>query len=366
MKRPIFIFEDKEAVRSDIYKNLKNRLRKTKILCVKGDGQQQQNKTYEDQIEELFQIEAPNGGFVISDKDLSDLGNQFRGLSGTAVATVADNMGFPLCLYARGEGQLRGEEFLKSLAPWEKKRIIIESNTNERIAEQCALIYRAFSNIETRYFKLKKSDRGTLSAALSKILEKPGIEDRIALYGTGEQGFLQEIMPYQKENQAGTEKELNQRTVRLLGNWLYTSILRFPGILVNNIAAASYLNINLNDFNKTSVKEIFEKARYKGPFSNLYSGMTEWWWRHELDTIIFSKDCEDGLAYTKFKKVKGRVRPCKDPQTKERAGYYCMVTEKPVSEKNSKSGISWFPAGADLARIRSDKFNELAPWIGLY
>ena len=49
-----------------------------------------------------------------------------------------------------------------------------------------------------------------------------------------------------------------------------------------------------------------------------------------------------------------------------RAGYYCMVTREPVSEKNSRGGISWFPSGADLARIRKDKFDELAPWVGLY
>jgi len=362
MKRVVFIFEDKKDFRSGLLKNLKNRLKKADIRAIDGSGDPQ-NKTYEAQLEEMFQAEAPDGAFIISDKDLSDLGNRFRGLSGTTVATVADNMGFPLCLYARGEGRPHGEELLKSLAPWEKKRIIVESDSEKKISEQCAHIYRAFTEIENGYLKLADKDRATPASALSNILKQPGLEDRIALYGSGEQGLLQEIMPFQKKNDsAGTKSELTKRMPRILGNWLYTSILRFPGILANEVAAASYLNISLKDFKKTAVNELFRMAKYRGPFS----GLSDWWWRHKLDNILFRDDCEDGLAYTKLKNIPGKIKPCNDPKTNKRAGYYCMVTGQPVSDENSKSGISWFPSGADLARIRSDKFDELAPWIGLY
>jgi hypothetical protein len=66
-------------------------------------------------------------------------------------------------------------------------------------------------------------------------------------------------------------------------------------------------------------------------------------------------------------KVKARVKECKcSVDNTSRAGYYCMITEKPVSDKNSKGNISWFPSGADLARIAKPEFDKLAPWIGLY
>jgi len=363
MNRVVVVIEDEKTLRSGLLKSLKNRLKKTEIKAIDGNKPPQDNKTYEAQLEEIFTEIASNGAFVITDKDLSDLGDQFRGLSGTIVAAVADTMGFPLCMYARGEGNKGGEEQLKSYAPWVKQRIIIEFKTENELAQQCADLFRGFSEIEKGYLGLKKEDRATPAAALSCILKQPEIEGRIALYGAGEQGLLQEIMPYREaDNGNATQINLKERMPRILGNWLYTSILRFPGILVNKTAAASYLNISIKDFNRPEVQKLFVRTKYKGPFFKL----SNWWWRHQLDNILFKNNCEDGLEYTKFKNIGVKVKPCYDPKTKKRAGYYCMVTKQPLSDENSKSNISWFPGGADLARIRLDKFNEIAPWIGLY
>ena len=30
------------------------------------------------------------------------------------------------------------------------------------------------------------------------------------------------------------------------------------------------------------------------------------------------------------------------------AGYYCMLSKLPVSRRNSRPGLAWFPRGADL------------------
>ena len=58
--------------------------------------------------------------------------------------------------------------------------------------------------------------------------------------------------------------------------------------------------------------------------------------------------------------------PCLDEQADEPAGFYCMITQTPVSAANSRSGISWFPSGADLARIRKDKFELINALVGMY
>lgn len=356
----VIVFEDQEQLRIDLVKQIRRRLKKIPIEIVDGRGEQEKRRTYENQIEALLLQMAPEGALIVCDKDLSNLGEQFIGLSATTVAAVADRLGFPLCLYARGEGEPKDEELLKSLAPWEKKRIILDYGSEDRLAKECASIFRSFSDIEKVYAKLEEKDRTTPAAALAKILRQPGIEDRIALYGSGEQGLLEEIMPYLRDNAAETKSKLTRRMPRILGNWLYTSILRFPGILVSEVPAASYLNIDPRDFKKSDVQKLFTKAKYTGPFSDLRN----WWWRYELDDLLKQSGCGDGLALAKKKGFK--VRPCKDSQTGTQAGYYCMVTENPVSDSNSKSGISWFPAGSDLARIQLDKFNELAPWVGLY
>lgn len=352
------VFEDSEAQRKKLVKHLRKHIQKIPVEVINGSEALDKTGTYDEQLENLLRKMAPQGALIVCDKDLSKLGG-FIGLSGTIVGAVADKLGFPLCLYARGEGALSGEDLLKSLAPWEKKRIILEWNTEESLAEACANIYRAFSDIERGYEKLRKEDRTTPAAALSRLLGQLGIEDRIALYGTGEQGLLEEIMPYAV---SGVTKELTRRMPRILGNWLYTSILRFPGILVYQVPAASYLNIDPADFGKPEVQDLFAEAEYNGPFSGL--GGCKWWWRHKLDDLLELSGCEDGFEFAKSKEI--QVRPCNDSQTGDSAGYYCMVTKEPVSDKNSKSGISWFPAGSDLARIRLDKFNELAPWVGLY
>jgi hypothetical protein len=46
---------------------------------------------------------------------------------------------------------------------------------------------------------------------------------------------------------------------------------------------------------------------------SLPKSLSEWWWRHELDSIFFENHCEDGLAYTKLKQISWKVKPCNDP-----------------------------------------------------
>ena len=153
---------------------------------------------------------------------------------------------------------------------------------------------------------------------------------------------------------------LYKRMPRVLGKWLFLSVLRFPGVLVNEVATASYLNIDPGDFKKKEVQALFRKGEYKGPFAEL----GPWWWRRTLDGLLDKSDCEDGRELADKSNIK--VRACLDPKSKKQAGYYCMLTRKPVSEENSRGGISWFPSGADLARIRKDKFEEITALVGMY
>ena len=82
-----------------------------------------------------------------------------------------------------------------------------------------------------------------------------------------------------------------------------------------------------------------------------------------LDDILEEHDCEDGRSLAS--KLLGHEIPpsqcCDDPKVS--AGYYCMLSERPVSLENSKGGLSWFPRGADLARVSKSKLEELGPWL---
>jgi hypothetical protein len=169
--------------------------------------------------------------------------------------------------------------------------------------------------------------------------------------------MIAELMPVRGAND---EVTLKRRIPTALGYWLYDSVLRFPGIVVNEIAAASYLNIDAEQFrDRPRIQGLFSSALYQGPFADPKAPI---WWRDKLDDLLQKAKAKDGRSLV-HKVLKTTVKPCFDG--KKRAGYYCVVTGKPVSKENSRGQISWLPRGADLSRVRKDIYEELAPWIGL-
>ncbi len=298
---------------------------------------------------------------IICDSDLSDI-EDYIGLSEVVVANVAKEIAIPISLYALGE--YKNE--LMRLKDWSELKIILDVSAGyDKLAAESKIIFEGFQFLRSEYKKITNGTgekKYTLSEILSRILDRPKLKDRIAQYGIGNKQMLEEILPYYNEDIKKIEKE-DKRIPMLLGYCLWNSILRFPGILLNNTATVSYLNIEEEEFrSNTDIKKLFSGAVYQGPFT----GIKNYWWRDDLDDIVFKEKCNDGLELV-HKKISDKIKNCKcsvDPTKK--AGYYCMLTEKPVSAENSKSNISWFPTGADLARISNPKYDELAPWLGLY
>lgn len=169
--------------------------------------------------------------------------------------------------------------------------------------------------------------------------------------------MVSEILPFAEDHR---KDALRKRLPSVFGYWLYDSILRFPGILLNAIATASYLDIAERYFDKTDVQRLFRRALYRGPFED---DREPHWWRRALDDIV--GEAKNGNEFV-TQKLDGRVPHCLDSQTGKPAGYYCMVKKVPVSKDNSLGNISWFPPGADLARVRKDIYEELGPWLGLF
>ena len=297
---------------------------------------------------------------IVCDKELGRY-DKLKGLSATPVSAVAQLKGLPFCQYSRQPG-LNDREIARfeRLQQWSSEEITLEGLDTEAWAPQAAAIFRGFEQIKAKYKDLGDTP-GTPALALASILDHPESESRIALYGSGEQGFLKEIFTFYDPKEGKPDMDLLcKRMPRILGNWLYLSILRFPGILVNQVAAASYLNIDCEKFRQGEVQQHFEATKYTGPFYEL----GPWWWRAELDVLLGAAQSEDGREYVEKKDI--LVNECLDPQSNGRAGYYCMLTQEPVSADNSRGGISWFPSGADLARIQKDKFEEITALVGMY
>ena len=88
--------------------------------------------------------------------------------------------------------------------------------------------------------------------------------------------MVAEILPFADRKR---HAELRQRLPSLFGYWLVDSILRFPGLLLNAVASASYLDISVQAF-EGDVRNAFKSALYRGPFNDTrdhFGGMALSW-----------------------------------------------------------------------------------------
>jgi hypothetical protein len=205
---------------------------------------------------------------------------------------------------------------------------------------------------------LKTSGKKSPGKLLAATLGKPEYAEKIALYASGDQNRLASVLRVK-----GSDNEKPKRHLScLLGYWLWDSVLRYPGVVVNQVAASSYLNIHEDSFRTNpDIQRLFSKARYDGPFAEAKGPL---WWRGVLDDIVAASGASDGRDFA-AKQLRQQVvssQCCED--SSKPAGYYCMLSKKPVSLENSKGGLTWFPRGADLARISNKKFEEDVPWLG--
>ena len=361
----ILIFDDDPEERTSLAEEVtKSCHSATKVALFDGTVPLRADETHETYITRI--IEELNAeeriALIVCDKELGRF-RKLPGLSANPVSAASTRTGIPFCQYSR-QPSPGTREFARfdRLRRWSSDEITLEGLEPDQWAPQVACLHDGFEQLAVGCRELPK-EKPSPPAALAQLLDHPESESRIALYGSGAQGFLAETLVYYDPDDLDSDlSELFGRMPRLLGNWLFLSILRFPGILVNKTAAASYLNIHEDAFLADAVHRVFAPARYSGPFHEHTLG--PWWWRDELDAIVYGAGCEDGLEYVSAKGLE--VSGCSDPETGDPAGYYCMLTRKPVSASNSCGDISWFPAGADLARIRKDLYDRITALVGEY
>jgi hypothetical protein len=351
----IVLFEDTEATRSDLTSYLRQHLRDGKVVPFVGlrENESEKARMYEDRIENILE-KPPYAGvtLLLADRDLSKSPN-FTGLSVSAVAGAARRLAVPICSYAR---QPAPAEY-KWRARWQEGHIDLSSEDDHELARLAVLAAKGFATLTSRLPRALR-ERGNDSPAkvLATVLGKPEYTDKIALYSVGDQQRLSGIPSKPKE-----KKLRMKRMACFLGYWLWDSLLRYPGLLVNETAAASHLNIAVKDFQKTAIHALFHDALYRGPFAD---SKRPQWWRGMLDDIVSRAGCDDGFAFVR-KKLRTRISSCRcsvDPSRP--AGYYCIISKQPVSLENSVGELSWFPRGADLTRISNKKFEEFGPWLG--
>jgi hypothetical protein len=367
-KPSIILFEDDLNERPTIVEGLQKAFKDhANVLIFAAKSEDRLNKTFETLLIGDLKPNLDAIRLILCDQDLSRM-EGYGGLSAETVTSVARIEGLSIGLYGRGNSDVMADR-VKQKRQFLERRFFLEFGSKSNLDTFCKEargIFEGCSQVRdfvenTIFRRFKKGTRpksGTPSSWMCELLGRPEIQTRLSLYGAGDQQYLEGLATVN----ALTEPKISCRIISSeLSYWLWESILRFPGLLLNQIAAASFLNIDENDFAKKEVQSLFKKALFKGPFSNVASR----WWQDDLQNILKQSKAKSGLEFAKGKGL-STISRCKcSVEPKEDAGYYCMLSEKPVSLKNSMGKIPYFPPGADLARIANPEFAKVAPWAGL-
>ena len=358
MTLKILLFDDNPDTREvdRLLDALKRELQTRGTVCRFTPSTSNLEGMYEQRLAEELRSEYTDTTLIVADLDLSAT-DRYRGLSEETVRRVAYSIGTPECAYARGEK----EEALRAKAGASEAIIAVSVQEPSLFAKQVVTIASGFSAIADGLpGAVKGSSKKTIGYVVAELLGKPEYAEKISLYASGDQNRFASLLAVKKDG-AKDSKTTNRRLACVVGYWLWDSILRYPGVVVNAIAASSYLDIHKDNFqNDASLQQVFATARYTGPFADALGPL---WWRGMLDDLVADGDCADGRRYAEAKlKVELRGSECCE-DARERAGYYCVLSHQPVSLKNSRGGVPWLPRGADLARISKSKHDEDAPWL---
>lgn len=325
--------------------------------------------TYEDRLsaELLKRPDYSQLTLVVTDRDLSTASPQWRGLSEASVSRAAKALGIPVACYRESRDDT--EDRLRRIAG---DGLIELPPLMEDRGRKVAVLARGFVKLDAMVHSEnalapKKSKRSSPTlpsspgALLASILGQPVIAPRLDTFACRDETAIAEIVRASGEKQNVTPA-IKRRLIVALGVWLADLVMVYPGILLNETAAASYLDIDPVSFKRDDVRKVFAGAQYKNlPFADDEAPM---WWRHLLDDVVTEEGVETGLEACKKKGLK-RLKFCRcsiDPTL--HAGYYCMASFEPLSAKNSSGRVRWFPQGADLARLTKRTYQKLGPWIG--
>lgn len=142
-----------------------------------------------------------------------------------------------------------------------------------------------------------------------------------------------------------------------LGYWLVNYVLAFPGPILHRAAAAAYLNVTVEMMARQDVQKLIFAATYEGPFAALGGGH---YWSDDLAKLVE----EWGGDIAKAPGLDGGqlVRVNANPRGQ---AFYCMVTQKPISEDDAAPSPDWIPPGANLARISREYLEQLGPMLSI-
>lgn len=357
-RKIILVFEDDDKQFETINKELRKHLTEKEVLIEQfklTNEEKKAEKVLSTKIVEKRISKNKNGSveLVVIDTDLTKYPDV--DLNEPTIANECKRHNVPYCVY-----NVDTTQKIEKLKSWQDEGINLISRDPELIARQCVGVYHGFDHIKNTVKGIVSKTFLGPTEIVSNVMGAPKeSKSQIALY----------LESYYKmvPSEQSKETEFKNYITPLLGYIVYNSILRFPGVVLNETAAASYLDIKVSQFSNPKTQKYFKDALYTGPFNEL----GPYWWKEGLDKLLaeVKTNSEKNQTGRDFIRKKGLTKiercRCEDKSSRGHlgAGYVCVITNTPVCAKHSKGSISWLPRGATLARISNSEWDELGPWF---
>ena len=349
MSNTVLVFEDIGDNYDKLKENLEEKLEESDyvfdIVRFEGDAD---DKGPRDLVRDKMDQTEP--ALVILDWDLTGYDSN---VTREHVKVTCENKGIPLCIYQGNMGENSDVEQFQE--DEEDSYIKIDSTQRyEEIAEKSSVIAEGFVRIMKEMDEDQEGE--DLLSAVSDVLEAPKNSiSKLDQYSWGQS----------KAISLAKKKDRREKKVfsTFLGYWVYNQLLAFPGVLLGVESAASYLEVDKDQFKDPDYQEPFEEAAYTGPFAEL----RDFWWKSGLDEIRADYTNSDDEKLVRgpdlFDRLGLKIDPVKCKEGHEGAGYYCIISDKPVCKEHSVRPEGWIPMGASRARISEDEFEKLRPWM---
>jgi len=300
---------------------------------------------------------------VVTDQDLTE---GQTGLFGSTIVEWCQQSAVPVADYSRGRvGDLKNEPDLFE----------IRVPRTGDAASFVTGVYLGFMRINDAISVDKDlwSERSP-AAVLARIVDAPRAEADFALYavrlaaasGALTSRVIQAAQPDQEPSQQTKRALLSY----IVGHLLLNAVLRYPGPILSLRSLGAYLAIT--NAGAPKVLNLFESARYSGPFAELDT----FHWLSRVDEILESIIPREVSTETNGelhrKAVEASIGEVLERHSCPRCngqngGFLCPFTRKTVCLRPdcSVGSNSWIPQGARLCRIEREFFDEWSPILGL-
>lgn len=320
-----------------------------------------------DDAEMAFKEHVGDGGTVLVATDLDLTAGGLRGFFGATIVRWCQELAIPVGDFSRRTPQHYPRTELFEL------RI---PSSDEEGAKYISAVYNGFTELEAAILELDLDPATTSpSKYLAHAVQRPHLESDFALFmarpGHGGTAVATRI----KGSQTATsisERPLKTAIIYTLGHYLANVITRFAGPLLSLDALCAYVGTGAAEGEELA--EMFDAARYEGPFS----GLDKLFWRETVDkgledlfgSVSDSADDVGAFHRAAVESALGRAlatHECdRDDCGGTRGGFYCPFTDRTVCVRSdcSVAGSSWIPSGATSSRVEREHHDELAPFLG--